>query len=185
MCVISGLTQTTANDYCNMAPGVKSAYFFDKATITDIDFHATDRDITLITTSVAGSLKPVYFDNDNAVISSELVGGYGTKQTQTLTIENVGLSVTLRNTIAEWLKCTCLGVIVVLENGQRLMLALEFDSTVATDDYSFKPKKNAGSYNSGTALDTDKTNKFITTFTFENMGNAPVLLAAATDLTGL
>lgn len=185
MCVIAGLTATTANNYCNMAPGLKSVYFVDSTKITNITFHETTRDITEITTSAANSLKVVHFDTDNAVLGSELVGGYGSLQTQTLTIENVGLSTTIQNAIAGWVKCSCVAGIAVLQNGQRMMFGLEFDSTSTSDDWSFKPKKNGGGFNTGTALDQDKTLKNITTFTFENIGNAPVLLATACDLTDL
>jgi len=184
MCVIIGLAAPAANDFCNMVSGLKVLYFFDN-TIPTLAFDSTTREISGIT-ATAGTLKAVYFDRDQATFTSEATAGYNRIFKHSITFSNVGFNSAIRNAFAGWDKCTCLGIIGVLENGQQLQFGVNFDSTVATDEYLYLPKMiDAATRTSGTVLDTDKTNARLTTYSFMNVPNEPIIIGADVDLTAL
>jgi hypothetical protein len=184
MCTITALS--SANASCSIQPGIQKAYFFDTADVSAITFDASTREVSAITLAASTYVRAINFDSDEAIVNVEGTSSYSKNFNQSILFNVNGRTAAIREVIQSWDACSCLGVIAILENGQRLWLGLEFDSTDASDVYSFKPKKNeAYTYASGTRLDGDKTNRFSRTYMFENLRNDAVQVASSVDLAAL
>ncbi len=150
-------------------------YFFLQNENATITADATTREIDVITMNSTKEAVKVEANVDEALIDNPLNGGTGTYGTQTLTFSLDGLTSANKKALDYLDKNTGLCALVILSNGTRRLLGVDFDITDSNDNIYFVSKFNSGSDTSGTISDTSTTvtNRMQRTYTWNANNTAP------------
>lgn len=164
-------------------------YFFlqsEAHASTPFTFDATTREVTAITMATGNQAYKVEANIEEGLIDNPLSGGTGTFGVQTLTFALDGLTSANKKALDTYDKNTGLCALVILANGTRRLLGIDFDTTDSNDNWYFVPKFNAGGDTSGTISDssTTVTNRKQRTYTW-NANNTAPYVSTSLDLSTL
>lgn len=165
---------------CDLASGIVEAYFFKQSEVATITFDASTREVTGLAMSSTKEAYKVAFNEDEAQVNEDLLGGFGTGRNTVLNFTVFGQNGTIRTAIQGYDKTSCLAALVIYANGKRKLLGIDFDSTDSNDPYKWMPKQNGGGSTSGTVRDTGDipTAKYTRNYTWYSRHEAPFVSSA-------
>lgn len=173
---------TPAQNY--VQPGLtRDIYFFLQSELSSFAFDATTREITAITMASGKEAYKVEVQTDEASLITSKTGGGGTYNTSTLKFAFNGLT-SANKKISDLLeKNTGLFALVILANGTRRLLGIDFDTTQTGSDWYPVPKMNGGEETTGTIQEGSNVSAIKSTFEFSwSANNTPPFVSTSLDL---